>query len=228
MIDLIIPFCKMDNILSLRKVIDWASGFNQIKITVVEYGENSILEPFSLKCNLIFAKTKVLSKSWALNLATKKTNNNIIIYCDPNCIINPQSILDSINELNIYEYIVVANKFKIISELDESQGIMNILSNIDNSSIVGEIHISMIKRESFYKISGWCEYLSGNELMNFQLKKIQSILSYKIEDNVCYLYPYNNIFNKSSLYDTLMKLNNNDMLQYVSNEISKIGIKNKD
>lgn len=228
MIDLIIPFCKMDNILSLRKVIDWAFGFNQIKITVVEYGENSILEPFNLKCNLIYLKSKTLSKAWALNVATKKTNNNIIIYCDPNCIINPQSILDSIGELNNYEYILIANKYKTISEHDEAQGVINILTNKDNSLPINEIHLSMIKRESFYKISGWCEYLYGTELMNFQLKKLQNTISYKIEDNVCFLYPYNFISNKSSYYDSLMKLNNNDIIQYINNESSKIGIKNKD
>jgi hypothetical protein len=226
-IDLIVPFCKMDNIINLRKIIEWASGFSGFQITIVEYGENSILESLSFKCKIIFLKSKFLSKSWALNVATKKTNNNIIIYCNPNCIMNPDILINSINNINNFDCILPINKYRVISQNEESIGLYNIFNLKDNLVDLDELSLFVIKRESFMKISGWCESLSGNELMEFQLKKIRLNLNYKSEENVCYIYPNYVNNTKSPFYEGLIKLNNSELIQHINFESPKIGIKNR-
>lgn len=233
MIDYLIPYRHSGkNLNNLRKVIDWIKGFNTIKTTVIEVGKVSQLKYLNLDCNYLFLETKekmIWDRSWAYNYGLTRTNNPIVIFGDVNILSNPDTLINSFNELANYDCILPYNSILQLNFMESNSSLQNII-NLDTSkkTLSGLDNISIFKREAINKIGGWSEMLKNGDENIFQLFKINKMLNFKQNDYTSFCFDKDtspNIQQNNELINKLLNLNNLEIERYINAE--QRGVANK-
>jgi len=232
MIDYLIPYRhSVKNLNNLRKVIEWVKGFNTIRTTVIEVGKVSQLKYLNLECNYLFLETKekmIWNRSWAYNYGLTKTNNPIVIFGDVNIIANPDDLISSLNELNIYDCIL---PFDSILELDFMSSNSNLqhIINLDTSAkkASGLDNLSIFKREAINKIGGWSEMLIDGDENYFQAHKMGKMINFKQKNKTSYSFDKDEFpkQNNPELLKKLTNLGNLEIEKYINAE--QRGLTNK-
>lgn len=233
----IIPFrFRPDRVVPLRRVIDWLSGFQGIEIIVVEQDTHSKISNLNLKANHIFIESEApFNKSWAYNVAIKRSNSPIIIFGDSDFMMNPNDLITSLKELETYECIIpTSNIVKL--EPHESHGDFGQIFQIKRSHAKMNMTdgICIFKRESIQKIGGWNEDFLGLGYSNkFQDVKIARMLKYKQMD----FYGYHLFHSPEKMDMGLVQRNQqimdhymnpqSDLQSHINLTVPKIGFKNK-
>ena len=225
MIDYLIPYRhSAKNLNNLRKAIDWVKGFNTIRTTVIEVGKVSQLKYLNLECNYLFLETKVKgtwNRSWAYNHGLSRTSNPIVIFGDINLLSKPDSLINSFNELSLYDFILPFDSVLQLNFMDSNSSLQHII-DLDTSlkQPSGLNNISIFKREAINKIGGWSEMLIDGDEDIFQMYKITKMLNYNQKNETSYCFD-NDTFpkqNNPDLLSKLTKLNNSELERYINSE----------
>ena len=225
MIDYLIPYRHSGkNLNNLRKILDWIKGFNTIRTTVIEVGKVSQLKYLNLECNYLFLETKektIWNRSWAYNYGISRTNKPIVIFGDVNILANPDTLINSFNELSIYDCILPYDSILQLNSMESNSNLQNII-NLDITTKVpsGLNNISIFKREAINKIGGWSEMLKDGDEDIFQMYKISKMLNFKQKNNTSYsfdkdLFPRNN---NPELLNKLTSLSILEIERYINAE----------
>jgi len=232
MIDYLIPYRHSGkNLNNLRKVIDWIKGFNTIRTTVIEVGKVSQLKYLNLECNYLFLETKekmTWNRSWAYNHGLSRTNNPIVIFGDVNILANPDTLISSFNELNMYDCILPYDSILQLDFMTSNSSLQQIISLDTTGKIyTGLDNISIFKRESINKIGGWSEMLNDGDENIFQAHKMGKMLNFKQKNNTSFCFDKDDFpkQNNPELLKKLTSLGNLEIERYISAE--QRGLSNK-
>jgi hypothetical protein len=175
----IIPFqYRPDRILSLRRVVDWLSGFQGGEVLIVEQGKNSQISGLNIRANHMFVESEMpFNKSWLYNIAIKRVSSPIVIFMEADTIMNPLQFIEALKIIDGYDCVFAANNVIKLSISESQQDFSNIL-NIDRTEPKQNLcdGISIFKRDSIWKIGGWNEDIMGldgydNKFQDFKIKK---------------------------------------------------------
>jgi len=179
----IIPFkYRPDRIISLRRVIDWLSGFQGVDVIVVEQDKHSKIKNLNLRASHIFIESEVpFNKSWAYNVGLRRAMSPVVIFGDADFIMNPDDLIASLQSLDNCDCVIPTTNIINLTPQESVIDINNILNikrpGFKNSMVDG---ISLFKKESIFKIGGWNEDFIGIGYENkFQDMKIMKMLNYK-------------------------------------------------
>lgn len=249
----IIPYKHTpDRLNNLRKVINWALGFNNIEVILVEQDTVAKVNHIDFGCKYVFIENKELpfNKSWAFNVGLKYATSNIIAFGDSDLIMHPQKFIDAVNELtkegSEIDMISPYSRLKVIdlseSELGMSFDDMEKIDRPGRGELEGDIRkvplcggICLFKRDAIYKIGGWSEdFIGWGGEDDFQSNKVERFLKFEeMPSKVYHLFHQpvvpDTVFYRRNI-EILTKLkgfNDNQMQGYISNTINKIGMKNK-
>jgi len=235
---------KADRIINLRKVLEWLSGFSNMDVILVEQDTHSKISHLSLPVKHIFIKSnKPYNRSWAFNVALKRTTNPIIVFGDSDLIMDPEEFVKSINELNIYD---VVSPYSSVLDLtaDESNYPFNMLPKItrpgrgetDNQKINLCGGIVLFKTEAAIRIAGWNEdFLGWGGEDDFQTLKVQKIgLTWKEMPFRCYHFWHQREQSDMVFYERTMQilqqlatLDKDKIQGHINATVNKIGMLNK-
>ena len=212
MISYIIPYKhRPDRLQNLISVIGWVKGISKdIELILVEQDKKSgIQETLGKeqmddwgidKCYFIQSDYP-FNKSHALNVGLKNSSGDIICFGDSDLIMNPDEFKECIDDIHNYDYI---NPYQWVIDLNdyESTGLntrvtMDDLYKIDRmgrGQAAGDIRkvpicggINIFKRDSIYKIGGYCsEYIGWGCEDNALETKVKKLLNWKQKDYRCY------------------------------------------
>ena len=102
---------KSDRISLLRRTLDWINTFNGVEVILVEQDNHSKIGHLDLKCKHIFVKSdKPYNRSWAFNVALRRSNSDVIIFGDSDLIIEQSQLINAIKGLKDYDMISPYNK----------------------------------------------------------------------------------------------------------------------
>ena len=98
----IIPFrFSPDRIISLRRVIDWLSGFQGIDVLIVEQDTHSKISHLNMRARHLFIESSLpFNKSWAFNVALKRCTSPIVVCADADFIMDPNDLIQSLNAID--------------------------------------------------------------------------------------------------------------------------------
>lgn len=187
---LVIPFrYKPDRLLNLRRTLDWASGFNECETILVEQDKNTKISHLGLKAIQIFTYNDGgFNRSWGLNVGLKYAKSNVIIFSDADLIMNPQDLIDSIAQLQHYDFV---NPYQSVIDLtlQESGLPLEQIFNGVNRAGRGENDnqrtnlcggMCIFKKEAIYRIGGWNQNFRGwGAEDDFQAIKVKHFLTWK-------------------------------------------------
>lgn len=240
-ISYIIPFnSKIDDIFSLRKVLNWLSIFKGIEVIIVEYSNTStildnISDPF---IHMPIKSDKLtFSPSWAYNVGIRRCNSETVICGDSSTITNPKNIKESIKLINFgYQMVKPFNKKLDIksNELDN----FDVMDKNINSPLSSEFKelcdgITIYNKKSLMEIGGWEEKFKMEYFINFQSHKVNLLLKNKEIDGKGYslnsMKPHNNeiIERDNKLNIKLKSFSGDDLVRYINKTYSSIGMINK-
>jgi len=228
---------------NLRRVLDWINGFVGVEVLLIEQDKHSKISHLNLKAKHIFLKTdKSYNKSWSFNYGVKISKSNIIVFADSDLIMDPNSFIEGLKELERYEMV---NPYKSVIDLAPNESVLPLESivNIDRPGRGETDHqkvpicggICMFRKESIIKIGGWNENFIGwgaeDDLVSL---KVENYINWKQLENKCYhlfhqrespnMIEYQRNLN---LLTQLKNLSKEDLLKVSLRESTKIGMKNK-
>jgi len=175
---------RMDRIINLRKVLEWLASFNKLDVIIVEQDKYSKISHLNLRATHVFIKSdKPYNRSWAFNVALKRNKNPVIIFGDCDIVMDPQELVNSINELNNFD---VVSPYSSVLDLtpEETNYPFNMLPQIqragrgenDNQKINLCGGIVIFKAESIVKMGGWNQDFFGwGAEDNFQTLKVEKL-----------------------------------------------------
>lgn len=182
----VIPFrYRPDRVISLKRVVEWLSGFNGIEILVVEQDKHSKIDTLTLKCRHIFIESEYpFNKAWAYNVAIRRTQSPVIVFGDADVIMHPNDLIESLKTLDSYDCVIPNKNIVQLSPQESSSDIQTILSQQRFSPKINLTDgISIYKRSAIEKIGGWNEDILGHGFVNrFQDVKVKKMLNYKQMD----------------------------------------------
>jgi|TARA_R110002167_G_scaffold76869_1_gene213774 predicted glycosyltransferase involved in capsule biosynthesis len=160
---------KADRISLLRRTLDWINTFNGVEVILVEQDKHSKIGHLDLKCKHIFLKSdKPYNRSWAFNVALRRSNSNIIVFGDSDLIIEHNQFISGIKALEKYDMVSPYDKVIDLTPQESSYPTQNILEidrdgrgENDNQKINISGGVAMFKKESIIKIGGWNEDFIG-------------------------------------------------------------------
>ncbi len=235
---------RMDRIINLRKVLEWLASFNNVDVIIVEQDKYSKISHLNLRATHVFIKSdKPYNRSWAFNVALKRNKNPVIIFGDCDIVMDPQELVNSINELNNFD---VVSPYSSVLDLtpEETNYPFNMLPQIqragrgenDNQKINLCGGIVIFKAESIVKIGGWCQMFEGWGCEDdFQTVKVKKLgLTYKEMPYRCYHFWHNREqadmtgYQKSfQLLQQLSSLDKDKLQMHVNATVGKIGMLNQ-
>ena len=236
----VIPFrFRQDRIIPLRRVVDWLSGFQGCEILIIEQDTHSKIEHLSIRSNHFFIKSELpFNKSWAYNVAIRRSTSPVIIFGDADVIMDPLLLINSLKELESVDCIYPLKeivKLAAHESMADSQSILKVDRQGDTANI-GD-GILLFNKQALLSIGGWNEDIIGlgGYDNKFQSMKISKLLNYKKLDYKAYHF-----FHQSEKFDmNLMQRSQKIMDQFKTDEdanllkqhtnstISKIGLVNK-
>ena len=186
----IIPFrFEADRIIPLKRVVEVLSGFQGIEIIIVEQDKHSKISHLNLRANHIFIQSDLpFNKSWAFNVALKRTHAPVIACADADFIMNPNELVEALKTLETCECVVPTSK---VAKLNPQQTLGDIPSmlNVKEGSNKNSICDGLVlyKREALLKVCGWNEDFLGLGYTNdYQELKIKKLLNWKQMDSIGY------------------------------------------
>jgi len=234
----------MDRIINLRKVLEWLASFNNVDVIIVEQDKYSKISHLNLRATHVFIKSdKPYNRSWAFNVALKRNKNPVIIFGDCDIVMDPQELVNSINELNNFD---VVSPYSSVLDLtpEETNYPFNMLPQIqragrgenDNQKINLCGGIVIFKAESIVKIGGWNEdFIGWGGEDDFQTIKVKKLgLTYKEMPYRCYHFWHNrdeadmsNYQRTMNLLQQMSTLDASKLQMHVNATVGKIGTLNK-
>jgi len=235
---------RMDRIINLRKVLEWLASFNNVDVIIVEQDKYSKISHLNLRATHVFIKSdKPYNRSWAFNVALKRNKNPVIIFGDCDIVMDPQELVNSINELNNFD---VVSPYSSVLDLtpEETNYPFNMLPQIqragrgenDNQKINLCGGIVIFKAESIVKIGGWNEdFIGWGGEDDFQTIKVKKLgLTYKEMPYRCYHFWHNrdeadmsNYQRTMNLLQQMSTLDASKLQMHVNATVGKIGTLNK-
>ena len=235
---------RMDRIINLRKVLEWLASFNNVDVIIVEQDKYSKISHLNLRATHVFIKSdKPYNRSWAFNVALKRNKNPVIIFGDCDIVMDPQELVNSINELNNFD---VVSPYSSVLDLtpEETNYPFNMLPQIqragrgenDNQKINLCGGTVIFKAESIVKIGGWNEdFIGWGGEDDFQTIKVKKLgLTYKEMPYRCYHFWHNrdeadmsNYQRTMNLLQQMSTLDASKLQMHVNATVGKIGTLNK-
>lgn len=235
---------KLERLNNLKKVLEWLSGFKGIEIIIVEQDKSAKLPAYSLKgFRYIFTKSDLpYNRSWAFNVGLKNSLSQVIGFGDSDLIMDPQKFIESIKLLEQYECV---SPYSQVIDLEPHEtnlplGNLNQItrpgrgeSDIQKINLTGGI--ILYRKDAIQRLGGWDEqFLGWGGEDDFQSMKTKMFLKWvespgkvfhlyhdKVKPNMIYYQRNLNLLNQ------LVKLQQEDVRKYITNSLSKIGLKNK-
>jgi hypothetical protein len=233
-----------ERILNLKRVISWIKSLGDVEIIIIEQDDSPKLpNEIEIDFNYKFIENKFpFCKSWAFNIGTNISTNEIIVFGDSDLIMNSDEFLSAISKLDSYE---VVNPYKRVIDLklNENDFTLEELSKIERE-FRGEKDIQKtpiaggiiaFRKASLLKIGGWCEeFIGWGAEDDFQSIKIKMFLNWIEFDNRCYHlfhtrvipirdYYYRNVH----ILNQLASLKRDQMINFINNSKDKIAKEDK-
>lgn len=231
---------KLDRLINLKKVIDWALGFGGIEIIIVEQDSKEKLTPNVIRgVRHIFTKSDLpFNRSWAFNVGLKWASTNALVFSDADVIMDPNEFIESLKKLEQYECVNPAKNIIYLSQqennqnLDQLKNIFRPQQNQEDSICRG---IVMFRKEAIDKIGGWTEdFIGWGGEDEHQTLKVKQHLTYFECDYRCYHFSHsdekkNNFFYQRNLQllEKLKSMSKEDTIKFINNSKPKIGLKNR-
>lgn len=249
----IIPYKHSDDRLNnLRRVINWALGFNNIEVILVEQDNTPKVNNIDFGCKYYFIENKKLpfNKAWAFNVGLKYSTSNIIGFGDSDLVMHPQKFIDAVNELmkdgSDLGMVSPYSRIKVVdlepNELGKTFDEMELINRPGRGELENDIRkvplcggICLFKKEAIYKIGGWSEdFIGWGGEDDFQSNKVERFIKFKeMDSRVYHLYhkpvvPEGNFYHRNlDILGKLKAFNDNQMQDYINNTVPKIGMNNK-
>ncbi len=233
----IIPFkYTQANLMNLRRVLDWLSGFSQLEIIVVEQDKTEKLKAFSLKGfkHIFIESNLAFNKGWSYNVGVKYSTTPSIIFGDSQTRMDPNKMIESLKLLQQYESINATSELIELTYPEMDLG-FDILCQInrDNKKTLFTQGITIYRRDTIDRLGGWPEEFIGiTGIDEFQSKKTEEITSHIQCDNKAFVFPHQpmveNEFLKKRNKDLLSKMlpmTSQDIGKYAGNTFPRIGLK---
>lgn len=231
---------SMEKLQLLRKVLEWAHGFQNLDIIIVEQDTYSKISHLNLGAKHFFIKNpnrNIYNKSWAFNYVLKRQHNPICVFADCDVVMDPQDFANSLMEIQNFDVIKPYNN---LINLGPGESNMNIqgLKNIQRRELTPQLctGITIFKTDSILKLGGWSEVFEtiGNDDI-FQEEKVKKLgLSYKdMPHNAYHLFHQKSVADetmkkKSDMYlQQLTELDASKLQNHINAVIPKIGMSNK-
>jgi glycosyltransferase involved in cell wall biosynthesis len=182
----VIPFrYSQDRIMSLKRVVDWLSGYQGVEVIVVEQDKHSKIDHLNLKVRHIFCESDApFNKAWAYNVALRRTNSNILVFGDADFVMNPNELIEGLKALEFCECVFPTSTVVKLNGGESNMDLGSIF-NIKRTEPKQNMSdgVSLYKREAIMKIGGWNEDILGLGYSNkFQDLKVKRMLNYKTLD----------------------------------------------
>lgn len=234
---------KLDRLQNLRRVIDWALGFQGVELIIVEQDKSPKLPAYSLKgFKYIFTKSELpFNKSWAFNVGTKQSTTNAIVFGDSDLIMDPLEFINSIKLLEQYEAV---NPYNRVIDLEQGENgyPLDLLKKITRPGR-GETDIQkvpiaggiiMFRKDALMKIGGFDQsFIGWGAEDDWVSHKIKQLLTHIELPNRCYhLYhekvkPDMMFYQRNlQLLNKLVTFNKEDLQKYIIQTSPKFGFKN--
>jgi glycosyltransferase involved in cell wall biosynthesis len=233
----IIPFkFSSDRILSLKRVVEWLSGFQGVEIMIVEQDTHSKIDYLNFKATHVFLKSTIpFNKSWAYNVGIKRAMSKTIIFGDADFVMNPMELIESLKMIDSFDCIIPTDSVVKLSP-SESQMDTNSIFRIDRVETKSNIldGISIFNKDAIMKIGGWNEDMIGLGFENsFQEMKMNKYLNSKQLNFKGY-----HLFHQPDSTPQQLQMRNKQILevyskdknlidQHVSQTLPKIGFANR-
>ena len=187
----------------------------------------------------IFLENKLpFNKSWSLNCAWKQATNDIIVFGDADNLIDPYNILDSIKEMDEYDFIsphirlIDLDKEESKSEFEKIYSINRYgRGETDHQKLPMCGAMTIFKKSALDKISGWPEEFFGwgaeDDAMSIKVKRF---LKWKEIDNNCYHLYHERVnpdpswyYRNIGIYNQYIGSSDQDLMNHIENTKSIIG-----
>lgn len=234
---------KKDRIHLLRRTLDWINSFYGVEVILVEQDKHSKIEHLDLKCKHIFVKSdKPYNRSWAFNVALKRSNSDIIVFGDSDLLMEHNQFIAGINALNDYDMVSPYHKVIDLTREESSTTLQNILNidrsgrgETDNQKINISGGIAMFKKQSLLKIGGWNEDFIGWGAEDDEMTiRVHKYLKWTELKGTCYhLYhdrprpEHNNYQHNIKLLNQVTNLDDNQLNALVNKLSKRSGMKNR-
>jgi len=233
----IIPFrYNRTNLVNLRRVLDWLSGFSQLEVIVVEQDKSEKLRTFSLKgFKHIFTESHLaFNKGWAYNVGVKYSTTPSLIFGDSQTKMDPNKMIESLKLLQQYESVNATSEVIELThtEMDLGFDMLNQINRKSNKTVFTH-GITIYRRDVINKLGGWPEeFIGSTGIDEFQSKKTEEITTHIQCENKAFVFPHSpineNKFLKKRNEDLLAKMlpmTSHDIGKYVNNTYPRIGLK---
>jgi len=233
----VIPFrYSPDRIMSLRRVLDWLSGYQGIEVIIVEQDKHSKIDHFTFKARHIFCESEApFNKGWAYNVALRRSNSNILVFGDADFVMNPNELIEGLKALEFVDCVLPTNSVVKLNP-NESNMDLGSIFNVKRSEPKTNLSdgVSLYKREAIMKIGGFNEDILGLGHCNkFQDLKIKRMLTYKTLDFIGYHISHRTIVEDASLVQRNQQIYdyynqpNSDLNSHIFSTVPKSGYVNK-
>lgn len=239
---IIIPYRhRLDRFLNLKRVLDWALGFNGIEIIIVEHDSQTKLSDYSLRgFKHIFTKSLTdFNKSHALNIGIKNSSTNALVLCDADVIMDPEDFISALKKLEQFESVNPSKKIiylggnEVNMNLNDLKKLIRTEDNNESDNFCRGI--VMFRKDALLRIGCFPEDFIGwggeDDLQTF---KVRSFLTHYECDFKSYHFPHQsekinnlNYQRNLNLLQKLKELNKEDFTKWINNTKSKIMIKNR-
>jgi len=228
-----------DRVSNLKKVLEWINDLGEVEIIIVEQDDEPKLEnEIELNFKYKFVENKLpFCKSWAFNIGTELSTNDIIVFGDSDLIMDKEQFLNALKDLEEYDCINPYNKVIDLNP-NEVNYPLEELSKIERH-YRGEIDIQKtpiaggiiaFRKEPLIKIGGWCEdFIGWGGEDDFQSIKIKMFLKWKEFDNRCYHLFHNRVrpiqqfyYRNLNILNQLSNLKREQMIHFINSSKGKI------
>jgi len=241
----IIPFKYTDDrLITLKKVLENIKNID-CEVIVIEQGHLPLLPDKNLLTyqKYIFIENKLpFNKSWALNVAWKEASNDIIVFGDADNLIDPNNILESIKDMEEYDFISPHVRLIDLS-YEENNLELNEIFKIDRPGR-GELDhqklpmcgaMTIFKKDALEKIGGWCEeFFSWGAEDDAMTIKVKNFLKWKEIPNKCYHMKHEpagvdmQFYGRNlQIYNAYLKIDKDKLEEHINNIRPLIGDKNR-
>ena len=242
---LIIPYRhRSDRLMNLRRVLEWALGFQGIEIIIVEQDKSAKLPNYSLRgFKYFFVKSDLpFNKSLSFNVGLKYSTTEAIVFGDSDIIMDPNEFINGLKLLEKYECVSPYSKVIDLEPQEVGMPLQQLMSidrpgrgETDIQKICLAGGIIMYRKDAIYKIGGFCEdFIGWGGEDDYQSFKSKLLLSWYECPARCYHIWHEKVKPEMMFYQRNLQLLNklvtltaDETRKYISNSINKIGMKNK-
>jgi len=233
----IIPFkYSQQNLMNLKRVLEWLSGFSQLEIIVVEQDKEPKLQAYTLKgFKYVFIESKLaFNKGWSYNVGVKYSTTPALIFGDAHTRMDPNKLIESIKLLQNYESVNATNELIELTYPEMDMG-FDMLSQINRENKKNNFTqgIMMYRKDVINRIAGWPEeFIGSTGVDEFHSKKTMETTTHHQCENKGFIYPnqptkedkYLEDRNRD-LLEKMLPMTTQEMVKYNNNTMSRIGLK---